>query len=347
MVGSELAIRQAMVQLTLEAVPEDVLNDLCRGGYAASTLARVKLPAGIREQLRTLPLKTCSRLVADSRIAWTVAQGNSELVFAIYLAVTAARLTDGKTITMDTGQQRSLIDHPVSETARGIALAFSESLDLEVVEQEIAGITEYLLGLATLSSSPPADDPSHAGLLDELLAIAGEHLHPTLRDDSELRRGLGLHLERLTVRIRYGLPVHNPLLREVEERYPEVYQVAQRLGRGLSAHLSCHIADDEVGYLTMYLSGAMERSRLTPSRRALVVCPSGMATVWVLVSRIQAEFPQLEIAAVVAARGIWDRLDDEIDVVISTVPVEAPDVPVVVVSPLLTTDDVRRLGTYV
>lgn len=346
-VGSELAIRQAMVQLTLEAVPEDVINDLCRGGYAASTLARVKLPAGIREQLRTLPLKTCSRLVADSRIAWTIAQGNSELVFAIYLAVTAARLTEGKTITMDTGQQRSLIDHPVSETAGEIALAFSEALDLEVVEQEVAGITEYLLGLATLGSSPPADDPSHAGLLDELLAIAGEHLHPTLRDDSELRRGLGLHLERLAVRIRYGLPVHNPLLREVEERYPEVFQVAQRLGSVLGAHLSCHIAEDEVGYLTMYLSGAMERSRLTPTRRALVVCPSGMATVWVLVSRIQAEFPQLEIASVVSARGIWDRLEDEIDVVISTVPVEASDVPVVVVSPLLTTDDVRKLGTYI
>lgn len=346
-VGSELAIRQAMVQLTLEAVPEDVLNDLCRGGYAASTLARVKLPAGIREQLRTLPLKTCSQLVADSRIYWTVAQGNSELVFAIYLAVTAARLTLNKTITMDTGQQRSLMDHPVSETAREIAAAFAESLDLVVAEQEIAGITEYLLGLATLSSSPPADDPSHAGLIDELLAIAGDELHPTLRDDSELRRGLALHLERLAVRIRYGLPVHNPLLREVEERYPEVYLVALRLGNVLAGHLSCHISEDEVGYLAMYLSGAMERSRLTPSRRALVVCPSGMATVWVLVSRIQAEFPQLEIASVVAARGFVERLDDEIDVVISTVPLETAEVPVVVVSPLLTSDDVRRVGLYV
>lgn len=346
-VGTELAIRQAMVQLILEAVPEDVLNDLFHGGYAASTLARVKLPTGIREQLRTLPLQTCSRLVAASPIAWTMDQGNSDLVLAIYLAVTATRVADDKKISMDTGQQRSLMDHPVSATAQGIALALGESLELEVGEQEVAGITEYLLGLATLSSDPAADVTLDAGLLDELLEIAGEQLHPTLQHDLELRRGLALHLERLSVRLRYGLPVHNPLLREVAERYPAVHRTAHLLGETITAHFGTPIAADEIGYITMYLSGAIERTRLAPTRRALVVCPSGMATAWVLVSRIQAEFPQLELASVVAARGFEDHAAENIDLVISTVPLPSADVPVVVVSPLVTPEDVRRIGTLV
>ncbi len=346
-VGTELGIRQAMVQLILEAVPADVLDDLCRGGYAASTLARVRLPTGIREQLRTLPLQRCAKLVAASPISWTVAQGNSELVFAIYLAVTAARLTDDKTIAMETGQQRSLMDHPVSATAQGIALAFSESLDLQVAEEEVAGITEYLLGLATLSSDLNQDDALDRGLLDELLAIASEELYPTVGDDAELRRGLALHLERLTVRLRYGLPVHNPLLREVAERYPRIHAAAHKLGDAISAHLGEDIAEDEVGFITMYLSGAIERARLAPSRRALVVCPSGMATAWVLVSRIQAEFPQLEIVSVVAARGFEEREMDDIDLVISTVELPDMGVPIVVVSPLLTAENVRRIRSQV
>lgn len=345
--GTELSIRQATVQLILEAVPEDVLIDLCRGGYATSTIARVKLPAGLREQLATLPLQMSYRLVENSPIAWTVAQGNSELVFAVYLAVTAARLDDGKTIAMDTGQQRSLMDHPLSATARTVALQFGDKIGVDLSDPEIAGITEYLLGLATLGAGLTTEEAQLGELLDRILAIAGAQLHPTLSDDAELRRGLRLHLERLVVRLRYGLPVHNPLLREVAERYPEVYETAGHIAEIMSEHLGGTITDDEVGFITMYLSGAMERAKLTPLRRALVVCPAGMATAWVLVSRLQAEFPQLEIAGVVGTRGYEDRPKSEIDVVISTVPVDDQEAPVVVVSPLVTPDDIRRIAETV
>lgn len=344
--GTELAIRQATVQLILEAVPEDVLVDLCRGGYAASTIARVKLPAGLREQLATLPLQASFRLVEQSPIAWTVAHGNSELVFAIYLAVTAARLADGKTIAMDTGQQRSLMDHPLNDIARKVALQFGDMRETKLSDPEVAGITGYLLGLATLAATP-VEETRLDELLDRLLAIAGAELHPTLAEDGELRRGLRQHLERLAVRLRYGLPVHNPLLREVADRYPEVFEAAELLGEAIAEHLGEPLAVDEIGFITMYLSGAMERSRLTPLRRALVVCPAGMATAWVLVSRVQAEFPQLEIAGVVGARGFEERSKSDIDLVISTVPLDNATVPVVVVSPLVTLDDVRRIADNV
>ena len=72
-----------------------------------------------------------------------------------------------------------------------------------------------------------------------------------------------------------------------------------------------------------------------------------MATAWVLVSRIQAEFPQLELVSVIAARDYEGSLSDDIDVVISTVDLVAHSVPVVVVSPLLTPDDVRHISSLV
>lgn len=345
-VGPEQSIRQAQVQLMLEAVPEKVLRELCLRGFNSSAMARVRLPAGVRDYLQRLPLQTCWNRVAASPISWTVAQGNGELVFSLYLAITAARLSAGKSIVMETGVQRSLTDHPVSATAAAIAHEFSADLDIELSDQEVAGITEYLLGLATLSSSPPEDDSSQHELLSDLLKLAGRELHPTLEDDPELHRGLALHLERLTVRLRYGLPVHNPLLKEVAERYPEVHKVAHRLGEVMAEALGQQIAEDEIGYITMYLSGALERSRLAPRHRALIVCPTGMATAWVLVSRIQAEFPQLELVSVVSARDYQAHLEENIDVVISTVDLVPGEVPVVVVSPLLTAEDVRRLGTH-
>ena len=92
----------------------------------------------------------------------------------------------------------------------------------------------------------------------------------------------------------------------------------------------------------MYLSGALERGHLRPRKRAMVVCPSGMATAWVLVSRLQAEFPELAVVAVQSATS-YENVNDNYDIVISTVPLTVDGSEVVVVSPLLSSSDVRTI----
>ena len=92
----------------------------------------------------------------------------------------------------------------------------------------------------------------------------------------------------------------------------------------------------------MYLSGALERGQLRPRKRAMVVCPSGMATSWFLVSRLQAEFPELALVDVQSASS-YDPSKGDYDVVISTVPLVMDDADVVVVSPLLSSTDVRTI----
>ncbi len=344
--GPEIRIRQALVQLTVEAVPHEVLAELCVRSFDEAKLVHVRVPAGLREHLKGLPLQRTANLITGSSFQGLLEQANNELVFCLYLAVTAARLADGKTIIMDTGQHRSLADHPVSATAESIASQFAAAFGLDLPELEIAGITEYLLGLTTLGLAAGTDHEDRADLLDQLMAIAAERLHPTLGGDAELRRSLSQHIERLGVRLRYRLPVHNPLLAEVAERYPDVHAVAHELGSLISEHFSAPMPADEVGFVTMYLSGAMERSRLKPSRRAVVVCPSGMATVWVLVSRLQAEFPQIELVSVQSTGSYEEMSDSEVDLVISTVEIEEGSLPVIVVSPLLTASDIKRLATF-
>jgi mannitol operon transcriptional antiterminator len=250
----------------------------------------------------------------------------------------------GRTIAMETGLQRSLTDHPVSATAAAIAAEFAAVFDLELPELEVAGITEYLLGLAALSSAEPSDEADHGELLDHLICVAAGRLHQSLSSDGELRRSLARHLDRLAVRLRYGLPVHNPLLEEVAERYPDIHALATELAEPIARHFDAQVTEDEIGYITMYLCGALERTRLRPSKRAIVVCPSGMATVWVLVSRIQTEFPQLELVEVLSYRAYEAMVDHQADLVISTIEIPERDIPVVVVNPLLTAADVRKVA---
>ncbi|NNF53529.1 MAG: transcription antiterminator [Acidimicrobiales bacterium] len=340
--GSERQIRRATVQLFLEAVPRDALEELTNFQFSDAQLIRTRVPEGLRERLASLPLRECSQALRSVELRDGALDGNAEMVFALYLAVSAVRSQAGREISLDAGQQVSLMDHPASETVRRLMEVLA-TRGVELPAEEMAGITEYLLGLDALSLVKH-EPLGISVVLDRFLDEAGQRLHPSLADDAELRTNLALHLGRLGVRLRHGLPIHNPLLAEVIARYPDVYAVTGQLAAKVGEHFGSALNDDEVGFLTMYLSGAMERSHLRPRKRALVVCPSGMATVWVLVSRIQAEFPELALVQVLSASNYAEVDDTEFDLVISTIPLPTRGVPVLVVSPLLSAADVRRVN---
>ena len=151
----------------------------------------------------------------------------------------------------------------------------------------------------------------------------------------------------MRVRLRYGLPVTNPLDQEVRERYPDVYLVATEIVGALNPVGDAAVPADEIGFLTMYLAGSLERNRLRPKVRITVVCPAGMATAWILVSRLQAEFPQVEVTRVISKTALEQAADlAGTDIVVSTVPLDegAGSRQSVVVSPLLRERDLRRLS---
>ncbi len=342
LVGSEQSVRRAIVQLVLESVPADVLDELQTTDFADAKLVGVRVPSGLQDRLAALDIRECADAVARSPLASLLIIGNSRLVFTMFLAIARARAGMDRPIGLEAGHFVSLMDHPATDSVR--ELVTSLGADEVMAETEVAGLTDYLLGLVALSSVQPGGG-EHPELLRTILDMASEELHASLSEDEELRRSLAMHLSRLSVRLKYNLPVHNPLLAEVAERYPDVHQVSMKVAEVVGEAFDATIHDDEVGFITMYLSGAMERSHLRPRRQALVVCPSGMATAWVLVSRLQSEFPELALAEVSSAADYDAKDTSGVDIVISTVPLPNSSTPVVVVSPLLSAVDVEEVSS--
>lgn len=345
LVGREQTVRRALVQLFLEAVPADVLDELLTTAFDDASLIQVRVPAGLRDRFASLPIQECAKAIASSPLKDQLTAGNADLVFTLYVAITEARVAQACAIDLEPGHYLSLIEHPASDAVRRLSETLSQQGRPLLSDHEIAGLTEYLLGFDALSRDLKATNDVER-LVSDMLDIASERLHASLAEDDELRRSLGLHLSRLIVRLRYGLPVHNPLLAEVAERYADVHEVSVDLAQMISVELGEAIHQDEVGFITMYLSGAMERAHLRPRKQAMVVCPSGMATAWVLVSRLQAEFPELSLVEVLSASVYKSRNTLDFDLVISTVPLPEVGAPVVVVSPLLSSSDVRAVNSH-
>jgi len=128
--------------------------------------------------------------------------------------------------------------------------------------------------------------------------------------------------------------------------YPHVFRVALESSTLLESHIDTVVPEEEAGYIAMQFIAAMQRLRptLDRKRRVLVVCHAGIATAWLLVARMQAEFPDVDIVGVASILELHNSIQlDGLDAVISTLPTEIKELPAVVVSPLLDSRDVERI----
>ena len=343
--GSELEIRKGLLALILESVPAEALTDAMRRRDGDAATPEETPGATIEEFVSRLDLATYRGILRDE-LHDRDDNGPMAMVETLFVAIVARRVRRGHHAAFQSGQLRSLIDHPVADAAARISAAVGSAADLVLTDADVASITEFILGFVELVEASVPAEPTDGTLIERLVALAAERLHPSLAEDDQLRRNLGEHLRRLRVRLRYGLPITNPLDHEVRERYPDVHAVASEIVNALGPMGEGVVPPEEVGFLTMYLAGSLERHRLRQKVRVTVVCPAGMATAWILVSRLAAEFPHVEVTRVVSKSAFEQKFDaDATDVVVSTIPLDEPAlVQTVVVSPLLHDRDVRRLA---
>jgi transcriptional antiterminator len=341
--GSELDVRGGLVAIVLETVPAHVLADHA-GLTSAAARPTDRSSIGLGAFVASLGLPTFRALLEPEL------HGDDDpglLTATIALAVVARRVGAAHPARLAAGRLRSLLDHPTSEAAARIAGGMTAATGIAFSQHDVAAITESLLGLVELPDTDTMPSTRERRLIDRIVTRASERLHPSLADDPQLRAGLLEHLRRLRVRLRYGVPVSNPLQQEVRQRYPEVFLVATDILAEVGPIGGTATPPEEAGFLTMYLAGSLERHRLRPKIRVTVVCPAGMATAWILVSRLLAEFPQVEIVRVVSKAAFeLDERDQATDLIVSTVPLDASETarPSLVVSPLLHERDVRRLS---
>ena len=354
--GTEIDIRKGLLAVLLEAEAPEVLLAETDADPADrppairhDQLGRTDRSDGLIPFIRELDLPT-HRAILAKQLRTLDSADPMVMAAAIYLAIVTRRVRDGRSASLEGGQLRSLMDHPVADAATRIAADVEAVFESSWTDPDVASITEFLLGFVELSDEPATPEPADIGLIDAIITAAAARLHPALADDDRLRRSLVEHAHRLRLRLRYGLPISNPLQQEVRDRYPDVYDVAAVILADVGPVGGTDVPEEEVGFLTMYLAGSLERNRLRSTVRVAVVCPAGMATAWILVSRLLAEFPQLEIVRVVSKAAYEGALDESgIDLVVSTVPLESgnPDVARVIVSPLLRARDIRRLSRVV
>lgn len=168
-------------------------------------------------------------------------------------------------------------------------------------------------------------------------------LHFTHKKD--LLRQLTRHCKALVYRKAYGIFSINPLTDHIKEKYEELFAMAQSCAVILERAWQIRLTDDDVAYLTIHLGGELHHSHADQEKTKLViVSDDGIGIQTLLLKQCQRYLPNCQIEAVFTTeqyQSVFDLMS--VDIVVSTTDALEALVPILIVNPILSDDDIIRL----
>ena len=305
----------------------------------------------------------CNQLLKDwklkrvfGQIAYAEAQlggrftDDAFLHLALVFAVQTDRISKGHHLVLSDEHLSYLKKFPVWNIAKMFAMRLGWSLNPQWRDIDIAGVAMWLIS-APRNENLPGDldlGENFINLIDDImLRIANFYRSPEMGKDQVLRDGLQNHVISACLRQKFNIwhPFPYPDY-TLSDKYAEEIEVANYMSQFIKERTTYQIPEAEVNNIAALLRAA--RIRLKPHlfKQVLVVCPGGMASAQLLMSRLEARFPRLGPLKVISMRELTDETIKSADLIISTIPLAdtiLDIIKVIQVHPLLLVEDVEAI----
>ena len=271
--------------------------------------------------------------------------------FVLKIAVSIHRLKRNFLIHYESKKLFNIMQHPVYRLASSLIPNVEKYFNIRFFPEDIAYITLSFISSKVKESSMLniISNKYHSIYTEyakEIATIANNIFGLPITKDTEFIHMLALHLKSTLNKIKYGIKIRNPLLKEIKEEYPLSFDIAENVTKILSKKLNLNIPEEEAGYIAMYIATAVEKIKHTRIKRKkiAVVCAMAMGTSSLLFWRLLNEMPDLDVVQVGSYKDIVEgKLSKEVDLVVSTIPLPPLQVPHIVVSPFLNSDERREI----
>ena len=227
-----------------------------------------------------------------------------------------------------------------------------ETFDLRIPSSERDYLYLHLANdtkFAVIDVDTEAIERSVDGMLDLICRYYGFDL----RDDTNLKKGLNAHLVSM-LQAKSSTPHRaNPLLNTIRRSFPLAYEVTLVCANEAFEKSGLSFSEDEIGYMALHVGAAIER--FAPAngnaQRVLVVCGAGRAALGMLETRVTSLFSgHIEVVASTSFQGylaFGPHDFNDIDFVITTIPLNDCPVPSILVDFRLSSQDIKSLSRYI
>lgn len=341
LVGQEFDLRNALVQLLLQGSGgQPVQPDPLHG--VKEVLGEFDLSPA-REFLDQLQASTRVQLVEQDYLG-----------LLLYIAVTVLRLRHGHPLPEDLGQLSSLLEtdeHKLVEAAvphleRAYGVSFSPS---ETAHLSLSFICAKKLAPRPACGPAQSVAPTREAeeLAREVIREAEEIFGVALSQDRDFVRLLATHIGITLRKLRFGLPVETEGPTEYLKReHPLAFGLGLSFCDRLSQRLGVRVPAVEATFIAMHIAAGLEKVkyRLRRRQRVALVCTTAMSASTFLFWQLTNSLPEVDVVQVASYDDVVKgRMNPEVDLIVSTVPLPAGATPVVVISPLFTGEDRRRI----
>ncbi len=167
-----------------------------------------------------------------------------------------------------------------------------------------------------------------------------------LNDDYDFFENLSNHLESVLKPTPPDYP-ESSIIDEVLEENQDVLEAVNQNLSIIKQYVSRDIHKIEIGYIAVHICAALERKKNKEvAFHVIVACHAGIGTSQLLIEKLKKHF-NFQIIDVISAHEAENVDPQNVDVIISTVPLLHCQVDYVIVSPLLNDEDYIRVGNKI
>jgi len=349
--GVERDIRDAMMSLFLE-IGEDDINDSVDNDEINNLDYRINITNynKIKQLFPRLNICKIQKIIQQSEIKLGYFFTDQAFINLIaHIAITIERSKFNKKIKVQKNNFEDLKINKEYEIAKWVVGELSKEFKLKIHEDEIAYISLHMLGakiqedvsLGNYNVILSSNKESDVQFAREIIAFIGDILGVCLAGDELLLVSLVIHLRPTIIRLKYNLQLRNPLLQRIKDEYRSIFGAAWACSNIFEERFGVIINEDEVAFIALHVAVAVER--LKGKVKTIVVCSSGIGTSQMVAGRLKKKFDDVEIVGVIPMNNLNKRIIDEVDLIISTVPLREKNEKVVYVSTLVDESDMFNI----
>ena len=272
----------------------------------------------------------------------------------IHLAIAINRILQQDVIQVTGEWQEKMPRDEDYRLAEDIAAELEAEFEVSIPQLEIAYICLHLKGAKHEKIQLPgreermelADRELRQFVNDLIDAYDGQQAY-LLKQDDEFMQGLLAHLQPTIVRLVHGMSIQNPVLADIKENYSEIYARCQRAAQVLADKVGRSVPEEEIGFLAVHFGAALVRleGRKEQIRKVqvAVVCSSGIGLSRLMAAKLEKVFKDRLERTTYGKHDITPAVEAKIDFIISSLQLEAVQVPVVYVNPLLSEADIGEI----
>lgn len=296
--GSEKDYRNALALIVEKSIQDGKLDNFAYDPQSIWMQMFANNPHGIMKLLNQEVLLTILKVMETHtrELALNRYAQSSYIGLIIHLSVAIDRILKGERIEPNSLAVKMMQNDESYEQASKMGKYLEKAFNITLPEQEIAFIAMHIQG-AKLNHQGRSDDLLYDTKYErELKLVVNEMIaefncEEDLTYDNELCRGLLAHFKPTLVRLKYSMPIFNPMLDDLKKMYSTLFEETRRVCHVIVDHFNLVPSENEIGFITMHFGAAIERAKNKKiSNRVVkigVICSSGIGVSALLSAKIK------------------------------------------------------------